>query len=195
MGRHLLLWVTVLTPLLAQQQEIGLTLGRLAGTERDLVKLKGGTALQANYGYRLMGRKRFALFGEVHLLASPQRVTDTVAAQATRDVASLYVTPGVRLKFFPEGRVQPYVTAGGGYALYEHSVLNVGGRPNQAPRTKGGGALAFGGGVDVPLWRWLGARFEARDFVTGNPDYSLPVRGKRQHNLVAGGGFVLRFGK
>lgn len=184
-----------MAPLLAQRQELGLTLGRVAATDRGAVRVGAGTAFQANYGHRLWGGEKAALFGEVHFLASPQAVVTSGDGRATRDVASLYVTPGVRLKLFPSGRMQPFVAVGGGYALYEHSLLNVGGRPNAAPRTASGGAFVYGGGVDVPLWRWLGVRGEVRDFVTANPVYNVAVNGGRQHNVVAGGGLVVRFGR
>lgn len=180
-------------PLCAQRQELGLTLGRLAGADRNAISLGSGTALQANYGYGLWRNDKAALFGEVHFLANPQRVVTSTAARATRDVASLYVTPGVRLKLFPTARVQPFAAVGGGYALYEHSTLDIGGRPNAAPRTAAGAALVYGGGVDVPVWRWVGARFEVRDFVTARPVYNLAVGG-RQQNVVTSGGLVLRFG-
>ena len=86
--------------------------------------------------------------------------------------------------------MSPYIAAGGGYALYENSTTRLDGRPNEAPRTNSTGAFQFGGGVDVRLWRWLGLRFEARDFITGRPAYNVAVPG-RQHNIVIGGGFVI----
>jgi len=199
MIKSLLIVILLGVPALAQpRQEVGLTLGRLAGAERTPasagpgLRLDAGTALQANYGVRLTGGPRFAVFAEVHLLANPQRVVTSPAASATRDVASLYVTPGLRLKFWPRRRWQPYAAVGGGYALHEHSELNVGGAANAAQRTAATGALVYGGGLDVTVWRWLGFRGEVRDFVTGNPRYNVAVRG-RQHNVVVGGGLALRF--
>jgi hypothetical protein len=47
--------------------------------------------------------------------------------------------------------------------------------------------------VDVRVWRWIALRGEIRDFYAGSPSYNLPGLGGGQHNLVAGGGFVLRF--
>jgi opacity protein-like surface antigen len=179
---------------LAERHELGLMLGGLAG--RDLgsgPRLSPGTALQANYGYRLAGGGVAALYGEVHLLANPQRTVDSGGPLATRDVATLYVTPGIRVKFAPGSPIAPYIAAGGGYALYEHSTLRGDGRPNDAPRTITRGALDFGGGVDVRLWRWLSLRGEVRDFFTGRPAYNLRLEGG-QHNVVAGGGIVIQWG-
>ena len=52
----------------------------------------------------------------------------------------------------------------------------------------------FGGGTDVPVWRWLAVRLEARDFYSGNPSFNTPVVGGGQHNVVLGGGLVISLG-
>lgn len=183
----------------AQNHEIGLTLGRLSGPTRSSsegdLRMDAGIALQANYGYRLLVRRAFALSAEVHFLANGQREIRSQNLRATRDVATAYVTPGLRLKFAPRARVSPYLSAGAGYALYEQSHFRIDELPNMAPRFTHRGAVAFGGGVDVPLWRWFGLRLEARDFYTGNPAFNSEVRGAGQHNVVFGGGFVLSFGQ
>jgi hypothetical protein len=51
----------------------------------------------------------------------------------------------------------------------------------------------FGGGVDVAVWRWLGLRGEIRDYYSASPTYNLASIRGGQHNVVAGGGIVLRF--
>ena len=179
----------------AQKHELGLTLGGLTSRSFDRgPNVSGGTALQANYGYRLLGGDKAALYGEVHFLANPQRTVDGAGPTASRDVATLYVTPGVRVKFLPKSPVAPYFAIGGGYAMHEHSTLNAGGQPNAASRTSSTGAFDFGGGVDVKFWRWLGLRAEIRDFYTGQPAYVVRASG-RQHNVVAGGGFVIKWGE
>jgi Outer membrane protein beta-barrel domain len=183
----------------AQKQELGLTLGGLVpqdrGTTPNAVRLGGGTALQANYGYRLFERKTTAFYGEVHFLANPLRDITSANPASTRDVATIYVTPGIRVKFADRRALSPYVAVGGGYAVYEQSLLTLGGRPNPASRLVDQGAFDFGGGVDSKLWRWIGARGEVRDFYTGSPAYNISGLGGGQHNVVAGGGFVLKWGE
>lgn len=185
-------------PLLAQKQEVGLTLGGLfpqdRGTAPNAVRLGGGTALQANYGYRFWSGGKAALYGEVHFLANPQRIAGSGNGAATRDVATIYVTPGVRLKFFPRAAISPYAGVGGGYAAYEQSNFRLDGRPNEASRELARGVLDYGGGVDFRLIRFIGLRAEIRDFYSGSPSFNLPGLGGGQHNVVAGGGFVLRWG-
>jgi hypothetical protein len=67
------------------------------------------------------------------------------------------------------------------------------------PGTVNKGALQYGGGLDfktgLPL---LGFRAEVRDFVTTDPSSLLgpnftPQSGLHHHNLLVGGGVVLRF--
>ena len=184
-------------PLFAQQHELGLTLGGLLSQTRGdaatRLTLGGGIALQANYGYRLLGGEKLAMYGEVHFLANPLRDIASANRRATRDVATLYVTPGVRVKMFPRSRVSPYFALGGGYALYEQSTKLIDGAVNTAPRFLNRGALDFGGGVDVHFWRFVALRGEVRNFFTGSPAYNTPSIAGGQHNVVAGGGIVLRF--
>ena len=46
---------------------------------------------------------------------------------------------------------------------------------------------------NVRAWKFIGLRAEIRDFYTGSPAYNSAIRGG-QHNVVAGGGIVLKFG-
>ena len=184
---------------LAQRHELGLTLGAVGSGTRSSplgsLDLSRGTALQANYGFRFLDRSKVALFAEAHFLANPIREVASPNTQAPADFATLYVVPGLRVKFRPASRFSPYVAVGGGYALYERSGEQIGGGQNLASRFTNRGAFAFGGGVDFPLWRFLGGRWEIRDFYTGNPDLNVPLSSGGQHNLVVGGGLVLRFGQ
>ncbi|MDQ6666147.1 MAG: hypothetical protein M3Z23_17340 [Acidobacteriota bacterium] len=136
-----------------------------------------------------------ALYAETHFLANGLRDIGAGNSNASRDVATILVTLGLRLKFFPRRAISPYAAVGGGYALYEQSRMTIGGAPNPAPRFTHRGALDFSGGVDAPLWRFVGLRAEVRDFYTGNPSFNEPVISSGQHNVVAGGGIVLRFGR
>ena len=99
-------------------------------------------------------------------------------------LSTLFVTPSLRIKLAPGFPVSPFASIGGGWARY-----SVG-----SGLTDNKGALQFGGGVDIktgiPL---LGFRAEVRDFVTGHPNFgTLSVR-TGSHNVLAGGGIVLRF--
>lgn len=196
--RITLAWVALICAV-ACGQELGLTLGSLQSQQRGSgqtqLELGRGVALQANYGHKLWTGRKAALLGEVHLLANPQRKVTTSNATLTRDVASLFVLPGVRVKFMPQAKASPYLAFGAGWALFEHSLLRHDGQPNAAPRTLSHGVAGFGGGIDFKFWRFLDLRAEVRDFVSGSPAYNTAAIRGAQHNVVLGGGLVVKFGQ
>jgi hypothetical protein len=195
--RFLFLFAIFLSPLLAQRSELGLTLGRFMSLDRTAsggnLEIGSGTALQADYGYRLVDGDGVALLVYVHFLASPQRKVESSNLLATRDIASLYLTPGFRVKLAPDSRISPWAEIGGGYGQYEHSTTRLDGQPNQAPRRLHRGVLEFGGGVDVKVIRFFSLRGEIRDYFSGSPSFNVLTSRGGQHNVVLGGGFVLRF--
>ena len=190
----LLPWVSAF----AQKQEVGLTLGGFASADRTSTNgiqfnVGSGIALQADYEYRFLRVGPLGIYAGVHFLASPQRQISSLAGSLTRDIASLYITPNIMLKAFPNSRIVPWFAIGGGYGDYEQSTTVLSGAINGAPRQLSRGVLMYGGGVDIPIWRFVALRGEIRDFYTGNAAYNVPLSGS-QHNITAGGGIVLRFG-
>ncbi len=178
------------------RHEVGLTLGGLFSNERNAgvsrLELGSGVALQANYGYRMLGRDKAALYGEVHFLANPLRDISSPVQSLTRDVATIFVTPGIRVKFLPARAIAPYAAVGGGWSVYEQSVTTLAGTPNSASRLVNHGAFDYGGGVDFKFSRFVGLRAEVRDFYAGAPSYNTAAFRGGQHNVVAGGGLVLK---
>ena len=181
----------------APTNELGFTLGGIPSLSRSAsqqsLDLGAGTAFGLNYGRRLVGSNKLALYAEVNLLASPLRDVSSHNGWATKNFASLYVTPGVRLKFFPRSTISPYAVIGGGYADYEQSTTLLNGQPNPASRELARGVFDFGAGVDVRVWRWIALRGEARDFYTGSPAYNLATISSGQHNVSISSGFVVRW--
>jgi hypothetical protein len=172
-------------------------LGGVVSTDRTTsggiaFRQESGKAWQANYAYRILDLKLAALSVGVHFLANPGRDISSANSTLPRNLASLYVTPDVVLKFLPGAKVEPWVTVGGGYAQYESSETLLDGSPNNGKIRVHRGALVYGGGLDVPALSFLALRGEVRDFYTGSPSINVPLSGG-QHNVVAGGGFVLRF--
>jgi opacity protein-like surface antigen len=186
----------------AGEQEIGLTIGALSAPSRSIsgtgggnIDFSTGTAFQADYGLTFLSLPLVDLQAEVHFLASPQQSIDSSNPTVTKDIAVLYLTPGIRLKFLPKGPLSPWASVGGGYSLYEQSTTTVGGATNGAPRHTSHGALQFGGGADIKVLPHIALRGEVRAFYTGSPSFNTVVNGTGQFNVVAGGGVVLRFGK
>jgi opacity protein-like surface antigen len=179
----------------AHKNELGFGLGGIPALSRsDTPSLNAGSgvAFQVNYGRRFLGGHKVALYGEFNLLASPLRDVSSSVPTATHDFASLYLTPGIRVKFSPASRISPYAVVGGGYADYEQSTTRIDGRTNSVSRQLARGILDFGAGVDVRVWRLIALRGEARDFYSGAPAYNVAISGG-QHNIVATGGFVLQW--
>ena len=116
----------------APKNELAFGLGGLPSLSRsDALSLNAGpgTGLQVNYGRRFLDGNKLALYGEINFLASPLREVSSSVTSATQNFASLYVTPGVRLKAFPKSRISPYLAIGGGYADYEQSTTEINGQP------------------------------------------------------------------
>jgi len=146
-----------------------------------------------NYGRRLISHKIFGLYGEVPVAIYPRMDLHTDQNQIPKDIGALFVTPSVRLNIFSGDSVTPWVSAGGGYGRFrEAPSLNFfGHNPGQTGTNTG--VIQFGAGVDVWFWHRWGARFEARDFYSGVPDYDVSTGNSRQHNYYVGAGIVHRF--
>ena len=182
----------------AQNQDLTFSLGGIPGQSRSFqgtagtAQISADRSLGVNYGHRLLGTKKAALFGEIEFVALPNRPVTSTTATVPRSYASLYVTPGLRLKLFPNSRLSPWGAIGAGYALYEESARLSNG---QRTTTKflNRGVFAYGGGLDYRLFRFIGLRGEIRDFFSGNPNLNVVLNSSTQHNIVASGGLILHF--
>lgn len=162
---------------LAQSQDVTLSIGSHSGED-----YKTGQYFGANYAHRILKRDHASLSGEFSFIASPNRVADFVRPLATRDVASLYAMPGLRVSFRPDERFSPFVAGGLGLAVYERSTLLQNGTPYVGSRVNNRFGGNFGGGMDMKIYKFAGLRFEARDYYA------------ERHNLTVGIGLHLRWG-
>ena len=182
-----------------QSQELTFSLGGISGQARTLRGSPAGTAqiaadrtLGVNYGHHLAGARVAALYSEIEFVAIPNRGVTSATAVVAQNYASLYVTPGVRLKLFPRRRFSPWGAIGGGYALYEESNQLSNGQKT-ATRLLNRGVFTYSGGLDYRLFRSIGLRGEIRDFFSGNPNLNVALSSSTQHNIVASGGVILHF--
>jgi len=188
---------TITVPARAQNQELTFSLGGIPGQARSLkgsnstAQISADRSLGLNYGHRLLGVKVATLYGEVEFVALPNRPVAS-GTVVPHDYASLYVTPGLRLKFFPNSRLSPWCAIGGGYALYEESAQLSNGQ-NTTNKFLNRGVFEYGGGLDYRLFRFIGLRGEIRDFFSGNPNLNNALSSGTQHNVVASGGIILHF--
>jgi len=165
--------------LTAFQQEVTLSIGAHSGGDKTT-----NAAWQANYSAALQKSEKVSLFGEVHFLASPNRKNNIANPLASRDEAALFLTPGLRVSFWPKERVSPFATGGYGLGVYEQSALLQNGQPFPRERVTRHGAAQFGGGVDVKTLNWLALRGDFRNFYSGG-----------RHNPVVSIGVQVRFGE
>jgi hypothetical protein len=91
---------------------------------------------------------------------------------------------------------------GGGYADFSPAQPQAGNVKVSGAGSSG--TLEFGGGIDTkPLVQLkgvpvigklpIGARFEVRDFYSGQPNYGVPSDSSFQNNVAFTGGLLLRF--
>jgi hypothetical protein len=147
--------------------------------------------LEGALGVRLLNAHVVSLSAELPVAGIPSsKLTEVSSATALDHLSTVFITPGLRVKILPVSPISPWASIGGGWAHYSL---------NDAGVTQNKAALQYGGGLDfktgLPL---LGFRVEVRDFVTGNPDFGLGSlfstnSGLHHHNILAGGGIVLRF--
>ena len=197
-GLILLVTALVAAPARAQNQELTFSLGGIPGQTCTFQGSAGTAQISAdrsfgiNYGHRFLDAKIAALYGEIEFVAIPNRGVTSATAIVPQDFASLYLTPGLRLKFFPHSRLSPWGAIGGGYALYQQSAKLSNGQ-NETDKFLNRGVFDYGGGLDFRLLRFIGLRAEVRDFLSGNPDLNAKLNSSTQHNVVASGGLILRF--
>lgn len=182
------------------RNEVGLLLGALSTGSRDIqlptlsrANIDAGLTYQANYARRLVQAKLASLHVEVLFAATPLQKVRSSNTLLPRDYASLFLTPGLKVKFLPGGRFSPYVAAGGGYARFRESDFRTNNQANSGRIGTNTGVFNYGGGVDIRVFRYLSLRGEVRDFVTGNPNFNAPFLTNRQHNVLTSGGIVLHF--
>ena len=160
----------------------------------DTVKTNNHVFLEGALGVQMFNAHLAFLSLEVPVVGIPsQQLTLASTASTVVDhLSTVFVTPALRLKFVPAAPIAPWVSVGGGWARFS----------TDSGVTNNKGALEYGGGLDfktgLPV---LGFRAEVRDFVTGNPNFgsinlvngAIGQGGFHRHNLMVGGGIVLRF--
>jgi len=161
------------------------------------INIGSSIAYQLHYARRLWKGDKAALFFEVPAVAAPSHDVSSLNVATPISLATFYVTPSFRLNLRPSARLSPWLSFGGGYALYEGSELLRNGNVN-VNRFVNTAALQFGGGVDVRtkirVLKPIGLHAEVRDFYSlETPNFTSAIVAERQHNVVVSGGLILRF--
>lgn len=185
------------------KNEIGLLLGGTVTPNVSLAPSRGearvgtGLTFQASYARVLLTGQAAAFYFEVPFAAIPLQDVSSSNGSVPANYASLFVTPGFRLKLAPQAPLSPWFSVGGGYARFDESAERVDGTPNTNPIGTNRGVAQFGAGLDlrtpVKALFPIGLRVEIRDFYSGRPNYGVAADGGYQHNVVLSGGFTLHF--
>jgi hypothetical protein len=185
-----------------KKNELGLLLGGVVTGQKTTaggarVDVNAGLTFQATYARRIKEWQRAALYFEVPFVATPSTEVRSTNGAVAHNYDTLYITPGVRVKFAPRKAVSPWLALGGGYGLLEASKGLINGTPNPSERFVHTGTLQMGGGVDfdtkLKVLVPIGFRLEARDFYTAVPNLNVALRESRQHNVLFSGGLVVKF--
>jgi hypothetical protein len=197
---YVLLFVS--TCALAQKADVAFVVGGSFVSDTQATFLVPSTSLtstiktdhhifyEGTLGLRLLNAEAASLHFELPVAGMPSQTLKftNLPSAGLNDFSTLFITPGVRLKLLPIAPVSPWVSFGGGWARYALSGT-----------TSSKGAIQYGGGLDFKLGPVFGLRGEVRDFVTGDPNFGLTSvltgnnGGLHHHNILAGGGIVLRF--
>jgi hypothetical protein len=192
------LMLFVASNLCAQVNEVSVTAGRTfvstqtvpsGGTE---VHFGNPTTLDFSYSRFLLSRKIFGLYAELPVAIFPRMNLNYYYGTIPKDMGALFITPSVRLNVFSGDSVTPWVSVGGGYGRFRYSPVTLYQNPNPESGSNTG-VLQVGAGLDVWVWQRWGARFEARDFYSGEPDLNVDTGRSREHNYYVGVGVIHRF--
>ncbi|HWG87857.1 MAG TPA: hypothetical protein VN679_08770 [Candidatus Acidoferrales bacterium] len=198
--RKIILVVSFLTGLclngFAQKNEVALVAGAkitpTVGSGTNETKFATTFAFEANYATQLAHVPAVALHLEIPALFTPSTDITTSNVTTLKSYSSFFITPSLRLKLLPETSFSPWISAGGGIVHFNPGSTTQGGTTiNTHSVTKSAAQAGVGADIHPPLIP-LAFRLEVRDFYTGRPDLNT-VGIKVRHNLLVGGGVVLRF--
>jgi hypothetical protein len=198
--RKMILVVSFITGLclngFAQKNEVALVAGAkitpTVGSSGSETTFATTFAFEANYAAQLVHVPAVALHLEIPVLFTPSTDISTSNLTTLKSYSSFFVTPALRLKLVPGSPFSPWISAGGGIVHFNPGSTTQGGTTiNTHSVTKSAVQAGVGADIHPPLLP-LAFRLEARDFYTGLPDLNT-VGIEVRHNLMVGGGIVLRF--
>jgi hypothetical protein len=156
-----------------------------------------GLTFEIDYARHFAGNEIYSLSLEVPAVFNVDEDLGSGGDVVPSGYRQIFVTPALRVNLFPETKVSPWVSIGGGFAHFSESsnLIYYGTNPGGSTNS---GVLQAGIGLDVyPFCRRMrhfGVRGEVRDFWSGTPDLPLADTGKtRQHNYFLAGGMTWHF--
>lgn len=180
----------------AQKNEIAVIAGAKitpkVGSTSNETTFSTNFAFEANYATQLAHVPAVSLHLEFPFVAAPSTDLTTSNLTAVKSYSSIFFTPALRLKILAGAPFSPWISAGGGLAHFgPGSTTQAGTTVNTTSTNKGAVEAGVGADFHPPLLP-VAFRVEARDFYTGIPNLNT-VNIKVRHNILVGGGVVLRF--
>lgn len=165
----------------------------IADAAADSIDTGLSPAYEIDVATRLLNARLVSLYFEVPLIIAPNTPLKSSNVLLPRSYSSIFLMPGLKLKAWTMSPATPYLVAGVGVGHFGSSATLSNGQAN--PVSTGATKLVYdiGGGVDLRLIPFVALRGEVRDLISGNPNFSVPVTGSHQHNVLFAGGVVLRF--
>jgi hypothetical protein len=193
----LILWMCCLGFAQEEKNELALLLGaefipHATTTSGNQLSFGRSIAYSVDYARRLSsGNTTFFL--ESSFAAAPSHKVESTQLNALVSLATLFVTPSLRVRFSSHAPASPWRSGGFGYGLYEGSRTFQNGVANKQVHQNVTTA-PFGGGIDVrtplKLLFPISLRAEGRDYYTlETASCGVPVQRRGQHNVVLSGGF------
>jgi hypothetical protein len=129
---------------------------------------------------------------ELPVMFTPNTTVNSSNFFSPKSYSSVYITPGIRLKFKPTSSFNPWVAVGGGLVRFNPSSTSVAGGSTSATGALKG-SIDAGAGLDfkAPYIPFL-IRVQAREYFSGSPNLNIASL-SLHNNLFAGIGLVVRF--
>ena len=152
------------------------------------VNVSSGFAAQGNLAGRIAGVPLVGVYVEVPVIATfGLDAGSSCVTNAVCKFSSLWVTPGLKLKFGSALPLSPYFMTGVGVVRFKTTQSTGSDNSETHP------VFDIGGGADMKIAPFVSLRGEIRDMYAGSPRFSIAAVTSRQHNLMIEGGLVFRF--
>jgi len=187
----------------AQDNQVGGLIGRTFVSDQGIkgatfmnptIHFGNGLTFEGNYARHLVGESFTRLWVEVPAVLNFDQDLNTGANVIPGSYKSFFVAPSARVNFFSMTAISPWVSFGGGFALFKQSSTLIYGGTNPGKTSTTTSAIQAGFGLDVRFKPKLFLRGEVRDFNTGVPSLNVDTGKSRQHNYFVGGGLFYYFG-
>ena len=167
-----------------------------SGLSDSIINHGRGFSFEINYARILRAYDWADLAIEVPATFNPDEDLHYFSNQIPEGYSSFFVTPALRLRFFPDVDLSPWLSFGGGLGHFETSSNLLFYGKNTGNRSDTTGVLQGGVGLDVRIpfvTRRVKIRVEARDDWSGVPPLNVDTGKTRQHNYYVAGGLLYRF--